>query len=244
MTRVEGRELKTEKCVKGWAGWTPVSEAEKTKFQELVLCPRSDQNGAVTCDAEEGEGLVLLHDGLVSAVAEVEGTTTLSRNSDKFCVPDEIRKIAADAAKCRNPVTKKHMRKIARNARREIEARRAVLPREKVIDRLVVTKLWVNGRANDDRDEWTEDFRAHCERCCDDKEETPEVQAERIRRQRTSGDRRVTLQGRRVTITVAKVLRARGKSWRNKADGPADCLVTEMLQGFADRHSVRGCALV
>ena len=70
-----------------------------------------------------------------------------------------------------------------------------MLPREKVINRPVVTKLWVNGRASDDRDEWTEEVRAHCERCYDDKAETPEVQAERIRRQRTSGDRRVALQG-------------------------------------------------
>ena len=88
----------------------------------------------------------------------------------------------------------------------------------------MVTKLWVNGRASEDRDEWTEEVRAHCERCYDDKAETPEVQAERIRRQRCSGDRRVALQGRRVTITVDRVLRARGKMLRNKANGPADCL--------------------
>ena len=49
-------------------------------------------------------------------------------------------------------------------------------------------------------DEWTEEVRAHCERCYDDKEETSEVLAERIRRQRRSGDRRVALQGRRVMI--------------------------------------------
>ena len=35
---------------------------------------------------------------------------------------------------------------------------------------------------------------------------------------------------RRVTITVDKVLRARGKMLRNKANSPADCLVTEMLR--------------
>ena len=75
ISRVQGRELKTKKCVKGWARWILTSEAEKTKFQELVLCPRSDQN-AVACDAEEGEGLVLLHDRLVSAAAEVRGTWT------------------------------------------------------------------------------------------------------------------------------------------------------------------------
>ena len=50
----------------------------------------------------------------------------------------------------------------------------------------------------------------------------PDVQAVRIRRQRTSGDRRVALQGRRVTITVDNVLWARGKM--------LNCLVTEMLQ--------------
>ena len=49
-------------------------------------------------------------------------------------------------------------------------------------------------------------------------------------RQRISGDRRVALQGRWVTITVDRVLPARGKMLRNKANGPARSLVTEMLQ--------------
>ena len=81
--------------------------------------------------------------------------------------------------------------------------------------RLVVTKLWINGRAS--------------ERCCDDKAETSEVQAERIRASEVSGDRRVALQRRRIQITVDRILRARGKM-KNKANGPADCCVTEMLQ--------------
>ena len=40
----------------------------------------------------------------------------------------------------------------------------------------------------------------------------------------------VALQGRRIQITADWVLRARGKMMKNKANGPADCLVTEMLQ--------------
>ena len=68
-------------------------------------------------------------------------------------------------------------------SRREFEASRAVPPRGKVIHRPVFTKLWVNGRASEDRDEWTEEVRAHCENCYDDKMETSEVQAERIRHQ-------------------------------------------------------------
>ena len=46
----------------------------------------------------------------------------------------------------------------------------------------------MNGRASEDRDEWTEEVRAHCEKCHDDKTETSEVQAERIRYQRSRGD--------------------------------------------------------
>ena len=37
-------ELKTKKCVKGWAGWTPAAE--------VVLCPRSDLSQAVLRDAK------------------------------------------------------------------------------------------------------------------------------------------------------------------------------------------------
>ena len=73
-----------------------------------------------------------------------------------------------NAAKCRDPLRRRHLRKIAQQARREFEEGKSVLPRGKVINRPV--KI----------DEWTEEVRAHCERCYDDKEETREVQAERI----------------------------------------------------------------
>ena len=216
--------------MKGLAGWAPVSEAEKSEFQELVLRPRSDHDEADPCETDEGDGLILLHDRLLTAAAEIEAITTSSRNRNKFCVPEEIRQMASDAAKCRDSVRRRHLRKIAHKARREFEAGKGVPPRGKVINRPVITKLWVNGRASEDRDEWTEEVRAHCERCYDDKDEPSEIQAERIRRQRISGDRRAAFQGRRVTITVDRVFRARGKILRNKANGPADCLVTEMLQ--------------
>ena len=62
-------------------------------------------------------------------------------------------------------------------ARREFDARMGALPRGKVVKKPVVTKLWVNGRATEDREEWSEEVRAHCEKCYDDKSETPEVQA-------------------------------------------------------------------
>ena len=87
----------------------------------------------------------------MAAVAEIKATTTSSRNKNKFCVPEEIR-TASDASKSRDPVRRRHLRKIAQKARREFEAGKAVLPRGMVINRPVVTKLWVNGRASEDRD--------------------------------------------------------------------------------------------
>ena len=108
-----------------------------------------------------------------------------------------------------------------------------------MINSPVVTKLWVNGRVSEDRHEWTKELRAHCERSYDYKEDTSEVQAERIRRQRRRADRRVAQQGRRVMITVDKVLWARGTMLRNKANGPADCLVKEMLQCLRQRPCTR-----
>ena len=57
ITRVEGQELITKKCVKGWAGWTPVSEGEVAKFQELVLRPRGARDEVALCEAEDGEAL-------------------------------------------------------------------------------------------------------------------------------------------------------------------------------------------
>ena len=68
------------------------------------------------------------------------------------------------------------MRKIARESRRKFEAGRAVLLVGKVINKPVVTKFWINGRASEDRDECIEEVRGHCERCYDDKAETSEVQ--------------------------------------------------------------------
>ena len=38
----------------------------------------------------------------------------------------------------------------------------------------MVTKLWINGRDTEDREEWCEEVRLHCEKCYDDKSETSE----------------------------------------------------------------------
>ena len=43
-----------------------------------------------------------------------------------------------------------------------------------------MTKLCINGRAGEDRDEWKEEARTYCEKCFDDKIETSKAQAERV----------------------------------------------------------------
>ena len=77
-----------------------------------------------------------------------------------------------------------------------------------------------------------------------DKTETSEVQAERIRHQRSHGDSLAALQGQHLQITVNRVLPARRKMMKNKANRPADCVVTAMLQCLQTEDSVRGRALV
>ena len=144
--------------MKGWAGWIPRSEAENSKFQVLVLCP-SDYSTAMCKD--RCDGLVDLQNRVEEAVSAVKATTTATRNRNKFDVPDEIREMVVEAAKSRDPVRRKLPKKRAHKARSEFEAGRAVLPRGKVIHRPAVTKLWINGRAREDRDEWTEEVRAH-----------------------------------------------------------------------------------
>ena len=189
----------------------PPNQNEKSSFKNLFSAHKSDRDQAVLRDDDDDEGLVF----------HQESWLTLQPSSRPLRL--------LQGTNCKHPVRRKSLRKKASKAPTECDAGRAALPGGKVIHRLVVTKLWVNGRASEDGDEWTEEVRAHCERCNDDKAETSEVQAERIRRQRVSGDRRVALHGRRVQIAVDRILRARGKLMRNEANGPADCLV-KMLQ--------------
>ena len=157
--RGEGRE--DEEGSERLGRLDPKIWAETSKFQDLVLC---SSDCRTETRQNEPDGLVALQERLEDAASAVKATTTASRNRNQFSVPDEIREMAADAASCRDPVRRKLLRKRARKARREFEAGRAVFPRSKVIHRPVVTKLWINGRASEDRDEWTEEVRAHCEK--------------------------------------------------------------------------------
>ena len=102
--------MRVRRGKKGWAGWTPVSEDEEGKFQELSLCPVGSRSWLH--DDEEG-GLVALQGRLEGAAAGVKATTMASRNKNKFMVPDEIREMTALAAKCRDPVRRKVLRKKA-----------------------------------------------------------------------------------------------------------------------------------
>ena len=144
--------------------------------------------------------------GEAGGAAAVKATTTATGSENKFKIRDEIRQMATEAAKCGNPVLWKDLRKKARQVLGEFDARVGALPRGKIVQRPVVKKLWRAGRAIEDGEEWTEETRAYCERCYDDKDETAEVHAERIRDQRRRGD-----SGRRVEITPTESFEHAGK---------------------------------
>ena len=84
VVKIDGRTLRTKKGVKGWVGWIPGSEGEKSKFQELVLCPGGDRTEIL----EDGrDGLVALQERREEAAAAVKATTG-SRNRNKLAEGD------------------------------------------------------------------------------------------------------------------------------------------------------------
>ena len=177
VVKIEEMEMRVRKGKKGgWVG--PQSKKMKRGNSNYCVCPEGSRSW---CDASKVSGLEDLQARLEGAVVEVKATTLASRNKNKFMVPDEIRELASMAAQCCDPVKRRVLRKKAQKARRELDARVWVLPRGKVVKKPVVTKLWVNDRATEDREEWCEEVRLHCEECCDDKSETSEKQVERIR---------------------------------------------------------------
>ena len=105
----------------------------------------------------EDEVLDSLQKRLEEAVATVNATTTTMRN-----------KINA------------RFRIISEKWRRR-QSPSVALPRGKLVERPTVEQFWVNGKASEDREEWMEEVRAHCERCYDGKDESSKVQGERIR---------------------------------------------------------------
>ena len=75
-----------------------------------------------------------------------------------------------------------------------------------------------------------EKVEAHCERFYDDQDETSQMQEDRIQELRHRGDCLGSWTRRKVEITVDRVLRAREKMMKTKANCPSDCLMTEMLK--------------
>ena len=71
--------------------------------------------------------------------------------------------------------------------RGEFQFRKAFLPEVKVIQRLVVTKLWTNRRATEDRDECTGENAVHLEKYHADILEASEDEDERIWQHEVAG---------------------------------------------------------
>ena len=97
-----------------------------------MLCPSGDR---IEIRENEHDGLVAPLDRLGKGTAAIKAATTALRNKNKFTVLDEIKETAAEAAKCRDPVRRKLLRKSARKARREFEASRTDLPGSKMIQK-------------------------------------------------------------------------------------------------------------
>ena len=72
-------------------------------------------------------------------------------------------------------------------------------------------ELYVEGNIAEDRAVWSDEQQSHCEEVYDDREETAEMQNERIMKFKTSVNKRFTEDGRRAESTVDVVRRTRAK---------------------------------
>ena len=108
ITKIEGREFKIKRRVKSWAGWAPVSEAEKAKFQSLFSFLEVTMAKAIHMKLRRVMDWpsymtgwrVLLQRSRLPRLRQGTGT--------KFCVPKETRRMASDAAKSQDPVKRRH----------------------------------------------------------------------------------------------------------------------------------------
>ena len=116
----------------------------------------------------------------------------------------------AAAAKCRNSVSRKAIRKNSQETEERIDARVGSVPKG---------RLWINGKVSEDRDD-DKEVRTHCERCYDDKNESSQVQEERTQEPRRREDGRKAWEGKTIMVTV-------------EARGPSDGLVPENVARVA-----------
>ena len=80
-----GKKLEQRSASRVGQGGRPCSEGEMAKFQELVLRPRGARDEVALREAEDGEGLVHLHDQLVKAAVEIKATATSLRSRTILC---------------------------------------------------------------------------------------------------------------------------------------------------------------
>ena len=91
VVKIDGKEVR---------GWIPKSEEEDRSFKNL-LSARMGLGSGWMMDTKGGLEALQVR---LEAAGEVMGTTTATRNKNKFKILDDIRKMATEAAKCRNPI--------------------------------------------------------------------------------------------------------------------------------------------
>ena len=159
IVKIEERDVKTKKGVKGWAGWIPRSGPRQASSK--ILC--------------SAQAIVQLRHVKMSQMdwslsrkdckplrprskprRQLRGTGI---NSPCWMISGRWRLMQHHAeTRSEGSCFGKEPAKPAESLKRVVPS----LPRGKVIHRPVVTKLWMNGRASDHKDEWTEEVRAHC----------------------------------------------------------------------------------
>ena len=140
---------------KGWAGWIAESEEEKLKFQRQALCPGVSR--AWVTDDRDG--------GLDSPQERSGGQGNNDGDQEQEQVPGS----GGDAedgdggGKMQECYLEERTQEQTQERQTRIRCQ-SRLSRGKIVRRPVVKKLWVAGRASEDREELMEEVMAPCER--------------------------------------------------------------------------------
>ena len=135
---------------KGWAGWIPKTEDDRQKFQKLALSPNGSREWVGDGHGGGGGG-----QGIYDGNQEQEQVQDSGRDQDA----------GDDGGEMQESLPKEKAQENRKNPKTIRCHCGSPNPEERVCVIPVVKKLWVAGRASEDREEWMEEVGVHCDKC-------------------------------------------------------------------------------
>ena len=159
-----------------------------------------------------GEDLATRQKTIEIAAGEVAHHTKAERATHSLSTPENVRSREEAAARCTAKIKRKVLKEQARKASAEHLVKCCLETVKKKTKRKPLTELYVKGYFTEDRKEWQQELRRHCDEVYTDQEETNEIHQDRIDYFKKRGDRHFTVEGIFAEVTHDLVVQARAKT--------------------------------